>query len=182
KPVVDIARFILDTPRVACQIRALAQRSHADLIYVNGPRLLPAVAWARQGLPVVFHSHSYLPPGLMREIAGLSLGRLDVHVIAQCEFVAALWQAFVPSGRINVIFNGVAGPPGMPLRRLGGPPKIGCVGRIAPEKGQREFVAAAARIYEALPECRFVVYGSALFGHPGSAHYSRQGRARRAAA
>ena len=48
---------------------------------------------------------------------------------------------------MSVIYNGVAGPPRQfPAdRRAGrGSPPIGCIGRIAPEKGQREFLAAAA--------------------------------------
>jgi hypothetical protein len=49
----DLARFAVSTPRLARQIRRIA---NVDLIYVNGPRLLPAVALARLSAPVVFHS------------------------------------------------------------------------------------------------------------------------------
>src|SRR2546426_974605 len=59
KSLGDVARFAASTPRLASQIRRLAM---VDLIYVNGPRLLPAVALARPAAPVVFHAHSYLPP------------------------------------------------------------------------------------------------------------------------
>ncbi len=54
---------------------------------------------------------------------------------------------------------------------------MGCIGRIAPEKGQREFVAAAARIHQALPQCRFFIYGAPLFGDEDVARYAAQVRA-----
>jgi glycosyltransferase involved in cell wall biosynthesis len=65
-----------------------------------------------------------------------------------------------------VIYNGVAGPRDLLRRPAGSPPRVGCVGRIAPEKGQLEFVATAAMVNRTLPECRFVVHGASLFGSP----------------
>src|SRR5262249_61079487 len=59
KSAVDLLRFLVGTPRLAWQIRSLAARAQADLVYVNGPRLLPATAMARLRQPVVFHSHSF---------------------------------------------------------------------------------------------------------------------------
>ncbi len=56
------------------------------------------------------------------------------------------------------------------------PPRVGCIGRIAPEKGQREFVAAAARIHRAIPECRFAIFGSPLFGDSAAERYAAQVR------
>jgi glycosyltransferase involved in cell wall biosynthesis len=53
---------------------------------------------------------------------------------------------------------------------------VGCIGRIAPEKGQREFVSIAARIHGALPDCQFVIYGSALFGDSAAERYAAQVR------
>ena len=66
-----------------------------------------------------------------------------------------------------MIYNGVAG------RRSrspnsGGPPRVGCIGRIAPEKGQRSSWRRP-RMRAALPECRFAIYGAALFGDEGGA-------------
>jgi glycosyltransferase involved in cell wall biosynthesis len=93
--------------------------------------------------------------------------------------VAGQWQPFVRPGRLAVIYNGVAGP-----ARLAGPradgeraPTIACIGRIAPEKGQREFVAAAPVIRRTLPECRFAIYGAALFAEAGVRRYDAEVRA-----
>ena len=55
-------------------------------------------------------------------------------------------------------------------------PRIGCVGRISPEKGQLDFVKAAARIHSAVPDTRFVVVGSALFDDEAARAYDRQVR------
>ena len=98
-------------------------------------------------------------------------------MVASCEFVAAPWREYVGE-RVAVIYNGVAGPAAP--RRAGGPgtrPTVGCIGRIAPEKGQAEFVRAAGMIHRAWPDCRFVIYGSVLFLEPGAARYSADVRA-----
>jgi glycosyltransferase involved in cell wall biosynthesis len=177
KSAADLARFAAGTPRLADQIRRLAARFDADLLYLNGPRLLPAAALARVPRPAVFHTHSYLNPGAVRRVTGLALRKLNARVFAQCAFVAAPWKRFVPARRVSVIYNGVAGPECYQERLLHPEPRIGCIGRIAPEKGQLNFVAAAKRIHEALPEARFTIYGAALFDDPAARHYEAQVRA-----
>ena len=151
KSAADYGRFLAGTPRLARQMRRLAEQVDADLVYLNGPRLLPAAAMAGFGRAVLFHSHSYIGPGAVRRLAGLALRRMDAWLVGQCEFVAAPWRPFVRPERVRVIYNGVAGPARARSRSDGGAPRVGCIGRIAPEKGQREFVAAAARIHQALP-------------------------------
>ncbi len=169
------ARFAAGTPVLARQIRALVREIRADLVYVNGPRLLPGAALGRPRVPVVFHSHSLVPEGAMRQVAGACLRRLDARVIGSCRFVADQWHRFVPPGKVRVIYNGVAGPD----RAVARPrvPRIGCVGRMAPEKGQLAFVAAARRIHGAIGECRFVIHGAALFGEPAAQAYEAEVRA-----
>jgi len=175
----DVARFLAQTPRLARQIRKLTRDFQADRIYINGPRLLPAAALARlgfhlQGCPAVFHAHSYLPPGLVLKLAGTALQCLEARVIANCRFVAAPWRPYVRPENLSVIYNGVPGPAALLPGRRQGPPRVGCIGRIAPEKGQREFLTAACLIHRALPDCRFLVYGAPLFSEPG---YSQEVRA-----
>ncbi len=176
-PAERIAGGVSETPRLAAQIRSLARSSAADLVYLNGPRLLPAAALASVSCPVLFHSHSVLPAGLRRTTAGLSLRRLNPLLVANCEFVASQWRPFVPAERIEVVFNGVTGPAEIPPARIDGPPRIGCIGRISPEKGQREFVAVAAQVHQSLPDCRFSIFGAALFGHREAERYATEVRA-----
>jgi len=177
----DVARFLVDTPVLAHHVETLAARFSADLVYVNGPRLLPAVALAGLHIPVIFHAHSYLFPGPSRRLAGMALGHCDAWLIAGCRFVAEAFCARVKPGRVRVIYNGVAGPNrerftehrDFDPRR----PVVGCIGRIAPEKGQREFVAAAAIIRRAVAGCRFVVYGAPLFADAAVRRYAAEVRA-----
>jgi hypothetical protein len=181
KSAADFGRFLADTLPLARHMRRMAKRVDADLVYLNGPRLLPAAAMAGFGRelrrPVLFHSHSYLGAGAARCLAGFALRRMDAWLVGQCEFVAMPWRPFVRPERIAVIYNGVAGPSRVRSRPPAAPPRVGSIGRIAPEKGQREFVAAAARIYHVLPSCRFVIYGAPLFGERAATDYEAQVRA-----
>jgi glycosyltransferase involved in cell wall biosynthesis len=174
KTLGDLVRFARGTPRLARHIADLA--AGVDVVYVNGPRVLPAAALAHVAPPVMFHAHSYLGPGLLRTLAGRSLRRVQASVIANCEFVAAPWREYVAD--VRVIYNGVEDAPRH--RGSGGPPRVACLGRIAPEKGQLEFLAAAALIHAARPDCRFTIYGDALFSEPGVEQYAREVRGRAA--
>ncbi len=174
KSIGDAARFLWQMPRLARQIRGMIRRADVALAYVNGPRLMPAVPG---GLPVVFHAHSYIAPGPVREWVGRALARTQAWVIANCEFVAGPWRRFVPGERIAVIYNGVQGPPGNGARMPGTVPRIACIGRIAPEKGQLEFLRAARIVHHALPEARFEMIGAPLFGGAGAEGYAREVKA-----
>jgi glycosyltransferase involved in cell wall biosynthesis len=177
KSAADFGRFLAGTPRLAAQMRRMAQSVDAHVVFLNGPRLLPAAALAQFERPVLFHSHSYLGAGAVRRLAGIALRRLDAYLVGQCEFVAAPWRSFVRPERVSVIYNGVTGPPHALERAPTGAPRVGCIGRIAPEKGQREFVAAAKQIHRALPQCQFAIYGAPLFADPAAARYATQVRA-----
>jgi glycosyltransferase involved in cell wall biosynthesis len=166
KSIADAARFAGQLPRLVSQIRKLAQRFGPDLVYINGPRLLPAVALARLRVPALFHAHSYLPPGMSRRIAGYAIRDLQAMVVACCRFSAEPWAAPLAG-----VFNGVAGPPAPVYRRNPGAPRIGCIGRISPEKGQLEFLQVAAAIHRKLPQTRFVIYGAAMFS-PSAVKYA----------
>ena len=173
KSAIDLCRFAIDTPRLAAQVRRLA--AGMDLVYVNGPRLLPGVALAGVEAPVLFQAHSYLPPGGTRELAGRALRRLGASIVAVCEFVAKPWTEWVPRERVHVIYNGVGGPAAPVWRGAGR--VAGCIGRIAPEKGQVEFLQAARFILRSLPDARFVIHGTPLFGEPTAEQYAQRLRA-----
>jgi len=177
KSPADLLRFLATTPRLAWQIYRLAHRTRARVVYLNGPRLLPAAAMAHLDVPVVFHAHSYLGSGQMHTLAGGALAHMNARVVGQCEFVAAPWREFLPADRVSVIYNGVPGPTNLPPRSPAGPLHIACIGRISPEKGQLAFTAAAARIHRALPLCRFTIFGAPLFHDRAADEYHAQVRA-----
>ncbi|MCC6390494.1 MAG: glycosyltransferase family 4 protein [Bryobacterales bacterium] len=157
----DALRFGRALPVLARQIAGLCSLYSANLLYINGPRLLPAAALAHLEIPVVFHAHSYLPHGLSRTLARRSLRLCNATVIGVSRFVASYVTGAVAADRLFVIPNGTAG--AQRPRHVGGL-CAGVIGRIAREKGQLEFVHAARIVLRQLPECRFLICGAALLG------------------
>jgi glycosyltransferase involved in cell wall biosynthesis len=174
KTLGDMARFAAEAPRLAREIRALVERYHADLIYVNGPRLLPAATLAaRNGPRVLFHSHSLLA-GNARRLAGRSLLIARAAMVASCRFVASPLLPYSGGRGIRVVYNGV--------RRISLPERqrpeaeflIGVIGRISPEKGQADFLRAAAILHRDASQCRFLICGAPLFSDPAAMRYCAQ--------
>jgi len=157
----DCCAFPVDMTRAAKSIRRIAREYRVDLVYVNGPRVLPAAAIA--GIPVVFHAHSYLAEGYARTITRLCLRRTRARVLAASEFVARPLRETVGGPEIRVIYNGVAEQNFRARAFDSRVLTIGIVGRIAPEKGQLDFISAAQEIAASFPETRFVIVGAPLF-------------------
>lgn len=154
KTIADALRFRRD---FRSQVRLL-NSLHADLVYVNGPRLLPAAAHAFGGrVPVVFHAHSGVPRGLSSWLARRSILKMQATVITCCQAVAPE----VPSSGWKVIANGV---PDVGMRQRDFTAwRIGVIARISKEKGQAVFVRAARMLAREFPEVRFVVCGTPVF-------------------
>jgi glycosyltransferase involved in cell wall biosynthesis len=163
KPARDVVRFAIELPKLAREITRLARETKADILYVNGPRLLPAASLSPG--PMVFHCHSYLGKRYAAALAGISL--LRAQVIGSCRFVVEPLRPFVGSNRIEVVYNGCSAAQMQP-RREASCYRIGVIGRIAPEKGQLEFVQAARMLPS---NCRFLICGAPLFSYPGAAQY-----------
>jgi glycosyltransferase involved in cell wall biosynthesis len=152
KSPADYLRFSVETPIVAGQIARLVRKHRIDLVYVNGPRVLPAAALGAKKL--VFHCHSRLsgvPLSLLRRAL---LPR--THVIASSRFVAA--PLMRRSRNLRIVYTGVPdhAAPREPNTRF----RVGVVGRIAPEKGQLDFVRAVAQLEL---DAEFVICGAPLF-------------------
>jgi glycosyltransferase involved in cell wall biosynthesis len=177
KPTLEILRFGLETPRLARHISHLAGESRADLLYVNGPRVLPAAAWAarKAGRPLLFHCHSHLAQRSAAMVAGRSLQLSNARVIACCRYVARPLWPYIDPGRLRVIFNGVA-PQNTTRREHKGGRRIGIMGRISPEKGQITFVRMARLLAGKHSDCKFVVCGAPLFSDPEAERYAAQVR------
>jgi glycosyltransferase involved in cell wall biosynthesis len=147
KSVSDALRFARQMPA----LRRWIEQTPADVIYVNGPRLLPAVP---EGRPVIFHCHSFLDKPYSVWLAQHAIRRTRATVIGACRFVLQPLEA----ADAHVVYNGVRqSPPRVAGREF----RIGMIGRIVPQKGQAEFVRAARGV----PGCRFVICGAPLFGN-----------------
>jgi glycosyltransferase involved in cell wall biosynthesis len=80
-------------------------------------------------------------------------------------------RRYLAGSEAEVIYNGVpdCGPP--KPRSLTG--RVGMIGRICPEKGQKVFVEAARIVAPYLPHSTFVVCGATQFSDPKAEAYSR---------
>jgi glycosyltransferase involved in cell wall biosynthesis len=166
KNSIDAARFAVDLPRQAWRIASLVSEHRIDLIYVNGPRLLPAAALGARGRPMIFHAHSVVTQPAAARLTRWALRSAKASVIAVCHFVLESLADVVEPERSRVIYNGVAPVECAQRRRNPNDPwRVGVIGRVAPEKGQLEFVQAA-RLISGHRRCEFVVCGDALFASP----------------
>ncbi len=165
----DFVRFAWETPALAWKLRAFASAAGCDLIYVNGPRLLPAAAMVARGLgcALVFHCHVRLMQPAAIRAARWALRWSGATLIACCAYAAApLWDAAAP-GKRHVVPNGTATPLAGPEQRTyDRARRIGVVGRIEPDKGQMEFLEAARILAPQFPDLRFVVTGAPLYSGP----------------
>jgi len=169
KSAADSMRFALDLKRQVRVISDLTAQCDCDLIYVNGPRLMPAAALASPGrAQVVFHSHSHVD-GIAARLVRWGVRRTAATVIGCSDSVLHALRPRVDPQNMFVVPNGVrdAGYRERVFGR-GGDWRIGMVGRIGPDKGQLEFAAAAAILAREFPGARFVICGAPLFGSSSS--------------
>jgi glycosyltransferase involved in cell wall biosynthesis len=165
RAVADFLRFGVGMARSAKLVRLALQQRPADLIYVNGPRVLPAAVRGAvsRHTPVVLHAHSVLTTRYARAIAAWSLRRASATAIACSEFAARPVQSAIGGSAVRVIYNGVADcgfRPRAPQR--GQAIRVGLVGRIASEKGPVDFIQAA-QLLQGTSHLRFSIIGAALF-------------------
>ncbi len=173
KPAWEIPRYLTALPRVMEALRGCVDRNPPDLIYANGPRFLPAVAWiARQyGIPLLFHAHNRILQRSALMASGRALAASKANVISCCAYVSEPLRTYVASERIRIVYNGTTdlrAPEHIRSRLIR---NIGVVGRIAPEKGQLEFVRAVRLLAELIPSGRFLVIGGSSYA--GEPYFSK---------
>jgi glycosyltransferase involved in cell wall biosynthesis len=169
KGLVDFVRYGREGLPMLRQILDLTARHGIGMLYVNGPRLLPAAALAAlaRSIPLVFHSHHRLVQPAAVRLAGEALRWSRASLIACCRFAAEPLLPYVAERRWRILYNGVAEPTwGSRRRRAPELWNIGAIGRVEPEKGQLEFVGAARALAAEFPKLRFSVVGAPLFSGP----------------
>jgi glycosyltransferase involved in cell wall biosynthesis len=159
KSMRDVLRYGPEMARAALAVRSLVSRSQIELVVANGPRILPAAVAG--GCPVVFHLHSRPEKKYARAIVRWSLRCRHARTICVSNFVAENLH-----GSFRVIYNGVPDQGFVGYRVRNGPPRVGIIGRIAPEKGHMDFVRAADVIAKSGRDVRFTVHGAPLFSDP----------------
>lgn len=158
------------------RLRKLLRQLEVEVVHTNTLKahLLAGVAARSLRLPLVCYVHDrissdYLPAPVARAMR-LVLRYLPTHTLVNSLATKAT-LAPMPANRWTLAYPGVdstviaidpshpvAGQPGI------GQPVIGILGRISPTKGQQIFVRAAAAVRTTIPDVRFVIAGSALFG------------------
>ena len=159
KTIRDLFQYSFDLPRMRAALRNAVRLHQIDVVYVNGPRVLPAAAGL--SCPVIFHAHNVVG----RPASGLLMRAVrnsGARVIAASHFVARDYTA------AEVIYNGaddlfIRAQGGGAHSVRGAPLRVGILGRIAPEKGHLDFVRAARKVSGAT----FHVFGDSLFSRPG---------------
>jgi glycosyltransferase involved in cell wall biosynthesis len=162
KTTQDVLRYGIDFPRLSSAIRDAVKRHRVDMVYVNGPRVLPAVAGV--ALPVVFHAHSLVCRRIERGLIAWTLRNVGASVIAVSDYAAEPYLRALNSKHVTTIYNGVADLSRGPRNFSRQPARIGIIGRIAPEKGHVNFLRAAREMTEHGVSVEFHVYGASLFG------------------
>jgi glycosyltransferase involved in cell wall biosynthesis len=101
-------------------------------------------------------------------VEGLALRRSSGMIVACCDAVAQSLRDFAPAERIHVAANGTADL-GFVERSFEQQRerRVGIIGRIGVEKGQAEFLRAAAALVHDGSHARFVICGAPLFGDRG---------------
>jgi glycosyltransferase involved in cell wall biosynthesis len=169
KPIGELLRFAGRLPALVHSLDRLVKRYSPTMLYVNGPRLLPAAAITARlrGLPVVFHCHNRLTQASAAALAGWAVRFSQAHVIACCRHVAHPLIPYVHRSRLSIIYNGVHGPDSVAAREVRPMRHIGVLGRVEVEKGQLEFVRAARMLTGEFPACSFSIVGAPLFSRSG---------------
>lgn len=164
KTAADSLRFLMMAPALAVRLRSFIRKYSIDEVYANGPRVLPAAVMAAGRLPVVFHAHNYLPTGMGRRLVRTALKVCpNPTVISVSQFVAT----YLPES--IVVPNGVADLRAAVPRN--GRPNVGVIGRIAPEKGQADFIEAVRQLPR---DWTFRIAGTPMLTTPAYAESVRQ--------
>lgn len=166
KTMSDAVRYAWQLPRQAAEIARTATRRRIDVIYVNGPRVLPAAALGCGGRPLIYHAHWMVPQRSAASLARATLRMSGASAIAPSRLAAEWLESSVKPGLISTVYNGVAGF-GISPRYRDAVRNIAILGRVSPEKGQLEFVRAARIAAAHNTGLRFTVCGSPMFSKDG---------------
>ena len=138
KPLIEHLRYAFELPGLVHSLVDLVDAHETDLLYVNGPRLVPPAAWVawRRGIPLVFHCHNRLQQSSAIALTGQALELASAHVIACCQYAAEPLREYVAPERLQIALqrscgNGASGG----CKRRERTRTIGVIGRVEAEKG-----------------------------------------------
>ncbi|MET0296648.1 MAG: glycosyltransferase, partial [Microbacterium sp.] len=156
----------------ADRLVAVLREEDADLLVANSLKAAVLLGLVSGRRPWVWHLHDRLATDYLATPVVLALrvlARFGPRRIVANSLATASTAGRLPSGRVAVAYPGIESSAFARPKRSPGRGPIGIVGRIAPTKGQREFVEAAALVAESHPRSRFRIVGAALFDDAGYA-------------
>jgi glycosyltransferase involved in cell wall biosynthesis len=164
--VVHTGARPLDLARSVRPLRRALSSLGGAVVHANGIKaaLLAGAAVTGTGRPLVWVKHDFTGDGALARVAA---ARAD-QVVAVSSAVAETFPARTRGRKVHVVPNALpetelSGDERERLRELAGAPDsarvIAVVGRIAPDKGQHELLAAAPAIRRRVPTARFVFLG-----------------------
>lgn len=179
KSLGEMLAFPIRSLVCGLKLARVVTRRGIRLIYINGPRSLPAgvLAAGLTRTPSIFHLHR----ALTRRLDALITGRAAAHVTRILAVSQAAADSLVKTnprlaGTTQVIYNPLrsparttssalanAAPSALPVASG---PVVGMVGRITPQKGQLVLLRATALLRERWPNLQAVFVGAP---EPGSA-------------
>ncbi len=167
-------RSLATVPRLARAIRA----AQPDLVVANSLKsaVLVGIAAPLAGRRWVWHLHDriaedYLPGVMVRGLRLLARHGPRVVVVNSEATRATLGR--LRGGKTVVAYPGLEVAAFDPAQREKANALFGLLGRIAPTKGQTEFLRAAALVAARLDEAQFAVIGEAMFNDAGFAERIR---------
>jgi len=174
KSPMDLLRFATDLCSQCGGLEEIIARYRIDTVYVNGPRVLLSACLAGKRMPLVFHAHNHVGGKLEQFLLRRCVRSARGAVFACSSSVAQDYQALPDSRTVHVIPNGV---PDQGFRDrsfdLREGVSVGIIGQISPNKGQMDFVEAAAVLSSRFPCVQFTICGT-----PGPRNESYAARVR----
>lgn len=156
------------------KLEELIREEKADVVYTNTSKahILGGLAGSRAGVPVIWHYRDFPASKTLRMFYSSMASANADSVICNSKFTA---EQFTTHKNVKVVYSGipaekvVAGRSGEEVRKeLGipvGAPVAGTVGRLEKWKGVHVFIEAARGIKENIPESKFLVVGSPIYGY-----------------
>jgi len=82
------------------------------------------------------------------------------RIVAVSNFVKqSVVESGLPAGQVDVVYDGVELPDLQAVREPHGPPRLGCVGYLLPEKGQEVAIRALPLVLARHADCRLILAG-----------------------
>jgi glycosyltransferase involved in cell wall biosynthesis len=182
-PLSVLVSLVKAAPSVVRYKRSLARivkSKSPDIIHTNGLKMHLLGAWARSGVPLVWHIHDYIST---RPLMSRVLRAVEKHcsvAIVNSKSVGRDLGTLLPRLRIVPIYNAIdlkrfspAGPKLDLDAAAGLPPapsgtiRVGLVATFARWKGHKTFLAALARLSPDLPVRGYVI-GAPIYQTDGS--------------